>query len=188
MIHTEQGERVANFRAVIWLFSLKMSAIIFNIIHWCHCSSCLKAGGVLNDLEKRGIYWGVWHTKGWGWVAWSDTLWQEGVNGPWHDAQCRRILQHSMDRNFSAAIWEESLSLQGDAVRLRLLFSLQSQRDVAHQPYVATPRGREGQREELQDKRLQGPSLLDCLLSRPWNTSEEGLSLIAECCAESLYY
>lgn len=52
MIHAEQGERVANFRAVIWLFSPKTSTIIFNIIHWCHCSSCWKAGGVLNDLGK----------------------------------------------------------------------------------------------------------------------------------------
>lgn len=116
---------------------------------------------------KKGEYIQVCGTHARGCVAWSDTLWHEGVNGPWHDAQCRRILQDSMDRTFSAAIWEESLSLQGDAVRLRLLFSLQSQRDVAHQPYVATPRGREGQREELQDKRLRGPSLLDCLLSHP---------------------
>lgn len=48
MIHAEQGERVANFRALTWLFSLKTSAIIFNIIH----CSCLEAGGVFNDLEK----------------------------------------------------------------------------------------------------------------------------------------
>lgn len=72
-----------------------------------------------------------------------------------------------MDRNFSAAIWEKILSSQGAAVRLRLLFPLQSQRDVAHQPYVAAARGREGQREELQDKLLQGPSLLDGLLLSP---------------------
>lgn len=64
-------------------------------------------------------------------MAWSDTQGHEGVNSPWNNAQCRRILWHSKDRNFSAAVWEESLSLQRAAVTLRLSFSLQ--RDVAHQ-------------------------------------------------------
>lgn len=166
MIHAEQGERV-QISGQLFDFSVSKRVLLFLTLFTDGIAAAAWNLGGFKWPGKRGIYSGVWHTEGWGCRAWLDTLWHEGVNGPWHDARCRRILWHSMDRNFSAAVWEKILSLQGDALRLRLLFSLQSQRDVAHQPYVATARGGEGQREELQDKRLQGPCLLDRLLLSP---------------------
>lgn len=169
MIHAEQGERVADFRAVIWLFSLKTSAIIFTIIHWCHRSSCWKAGEVLNDLG-RGEYIQVCGTP---------RAWSCGTRG--------FIVRGVGESSGTAWTGTFQLLFGREAWACREMWDsgscfLFSHRQMWQQPGEEKGRGK--------SCRINASRVLLSWISssHPWNISGEGLSLIAEHCAESLYY
>lgn len=148
---------------------LKMSAIIFNIIHWCHRSICLKASGVLNDLQKKK----------------ANTFWCEahqglGMHGLDRHCCCtRRLIIHGTMHNARASFGttrtvhllfgrKPALARECSETQALVFSSILQQRGSPAVHGISQPSwGRDGQREGLQDKHLPVPSLLDHLLLLP---------------------